>query len=51
MNIGMWFFSDRMVLRTSGARLLAPVESPELHQMVREPAAAAGIPAPKLLPN
>jgi heat shock protein HtpX len=48
MNIGVWFFSDRMVLRTSGARLLEPAESPELHQMVRELAAAAGIPAPKL---
>jgi heat shock protein HtpX len=48
MNIGMWFFSDRMVLRTSGARLLEPAESPDLHQMVGELAAAAGIPAPKL---
>jgi heat shock protein HtpX len=48
MNIGMWFFSDRMVLRTSGARLLAPAESPELHQMVGELASGAGIPTPKL---
>lgn len=48
MNVGMWFFSDRMVLRTSGARLLEPAESPDLHEMVRELAAGAGIPAPKL---
>jgi heat shock protein HtpX len=48
MNVGMWFFSDRMVLRTSGARLLEPAESPELHQMVRELASGAGIPTPKL---
>jgi len=48
LNIGMWFFSDRMVLRTSGARLLEPAESPDLHAMVRELAAAAGIPPPKL---
>ena len=48
MNVGMWFFSDRMVLRTSGARLLEPAESPDLHQMVRELATGAGIPAPKL---
>lgn len=48
MNIGMWFFSDRMVLRTSGARLLEPAESPDLHEMVRELASNAGIPAPKL---
>jgi heat shock protein HtpX len=48
MNIGMWFFSDRMVLRTSGARRLEPAESPDLHEMVRELAAGAGIPAPAL---
>jgi len=48
MNVGMWFFSDRMVLRTSGARVLEPAESPDLHQMVRELATGAGIPAPKL---
>lgn len=48
MNVGMWFFSDRMVLRTSGARLLEPAESPDLHEMVRELSAGAGIPTPKL---
>ena len=48
MNIGMWFFSDRMVLRTSGARLLAPAEAPDLHAMVGELASSAGIPAPRL---
>jgi heat shock protein HtpX len=48
MNIGMWFFSDRMVLRMSGARLLEPGEQPGLHQMVRELSHAASIPEPKL---
>jgi heat shock protein HtpX len=48
MNVGMWFFSDRMVLRTSGARLLEPAEAPDLHEMVGELARAAQIPAPKL---
>jgi heat shock protein HtpX len=48
MNVGMWFFSDRMVLRTSGARLLEPGEAPDLHQMVGELARAAAIPTPKL---
>ena len=48
MNVGMWFFSDRMVLRMSGARLLSPAEGPELHAMVGELSRAAGIPIPKL---
>lgn len=48
MNLGSWFFSDRLVLRSSGARPLGADEAPELHQMVDELARAAGIPAPKL---
>ena len=48
MNVGTWFFSDRLVLRSSGARLLAPDEAPELHQMVGELAHAARIPTPRL---
>jgi heat shock protein HtpX len=48
MNVGMWFFSDRLVLRTSGARPLEPAEAPELHDMVRELARGADIPVPKL---
>jgi heat shock protein HtpX len=48
MNVGSWFFSDRLILRSSGARLLTPEEAPELHQMVAELASTAGIPAPKL---
>jgi heat shock protein HtpX len=48
MNLGSWFFSDRLILRSSGARLLAREEAPELHQMVAELASAAGIPAPRL---
>jgi heat shock protein HtpX len=48
MNVGMWFFSDRLVLRTSGARRLEPGEAPDLQEMVRELAHAARIPVPKL---
>jgi heat shock protein HtpX len=48
MNVGTWFFSDRLILRSSGARLLGPDEAPELHQMVGELAEAARIPTPKL---
>ena len=48
MNVGMWFFSDRLVLKMSGARALEPGEYPALHQMVRELAYAAAIPMPRL---
>jgi heat shock protein HtpX len=48
MNLGAWLFSDRLVLRMSGARLLGPDEYPALHAMVGELAAKAGIPAPRL---
>jgi heat shock protein HtpX len=48
MNVGSWFFSDRLVLRSSGARPLAPDEAPELNEMVAQLARAAGIPTPKL---
>ena len=36
MNVVMWFFSDRMVLKMSGARPLPREEAPALHQMVTE---------------
>ena len=42
MNVGTYFFSDRLVLRMHGAREIDPAESPELHGMVRELAARAG---------
>ena len=48
MNVGAYFFSDRLVLRMHGARELAPEEAPQLHAMVRELALRAGIPAPRL---
>jgi heat shock protein HtpX len=48
MNVGMWFFSDRLVLRTSGARPVEPGEAPDLEAMVAELARAARIPVPKL---
>lgn len=48
MNLGAWLFSDAIVLRMSGARLIAPGEFPALHAMVEELAARAGIPVPRL---
>lgn len=48
MNLGAWFWSDRVVLRMHGAQPLDAAEAPELHGMVRELAARAGIPTPRL---
>jgi heat shock protein HtpX len=48
MNVGAYFFSDRLVLRMHGAREVAPEDAPELHGMVRELALRAEIPTPRL---
>jgi heat shock protein HtpX len=48
LNVGSYFFSDRLVLRMSGAQEVAPGELPELHGMVRELAQRAEIPMPRL---
>jgi heat shock protein HtpX len=48
MNLGAYFYSDRIVLRMNGAREVAPHEAPALHQAVEELAARAGIPKPRV---
>lgn len=48
MNLFAYFFSDRLVLRMSGAREVSPSEAPGLHRTVEELAAAAGIPKPRV---
>ena len=48
MNVGAYFFSDRLVLRMHGAREIAPHEAPALHEMVNELAGRAGIPTPRV---
>lgn len=48
LNLGSYFFSDSIVLRMSGARVLDEHEAPALHGMVRELAQAAGLPMPKV---
>ena len=48
MNLGAYFFSDRIVLRMHHAREVGPQEAPELHAMVGELSAKAGIPRPRL---
>jgi heat shock protein HtpX len=48
MNLGAYFFSDRLVLATHRAREVGPADAPELHAMVAELSARAGIPKPRL---
>jgi heat shock protein HtpX len=48
MNMGAWWFSDTLALRMSGAYEVGPDKAPELHRIVEELAARAGIPKPRV---
>ena len=48
INLGSYWFSDKIALRMSRARPLSEEEAPRLHQLVRELAHSAGIPMPRL---
>jgi heat shock protein HtpX len=48
MNLGAYFFSDRIVLAMSRAREVSPQQAPELHGLVADLAARAGIPRPRV---
>lgn len=48
MNMGAWWFSDRIALRMSGAREVRMDEAPALHRMVETLAARAGLPKPRV---
>ena len=48
MNIGAYWFADKIVLRMHNAQEVDPAQSPELHAMVRDLAARADLPMPKL---
>lgn len=48
MNIGSYWYSDRIVLSMYHARELSPDEGPVLHEMVSQLAARAGIPKPRV---
>src|SRR4051812_45093449 len=47
-NFLMYFFSDRLVLRMYGARLVTAEDAPELYAMVDRLRQRAGLPMPKL---
>jgi heat shock protein HtpX len=48
MNLGAWWYSDRLVLRMYHARPVGPGEAPELDAIVRDLARRAEIPMPRL---
>jgi heat shock protein HtpX len=46
MNFGMYWFSDRMVLRMYKAKVIGPQDAPELYEMVDRLRQRAGLPMP-----
>ncbi|MGZ5312396.1 MAG: zinc metalloprotease HtpX [Solirubrobacterales bacterium] len=48
MNFGAYWFSDKIVLKMSGAKPISEQEAPRLYQMVRDLTTRAGLPMPTL---
>jgi heat shock protein HtpX len=48
MNVGAYFFSDKLVLTMHGAQEVSPQQAPGLHRMVEELSQRAGIPKPRV---
>jgi heat shock protein HtpX len=48
MNIGSYWFSDKLALKASGAHVVTPDQEPRLHGIVDEVCAMSGMPKPKV---
>jgi heat shock protein HtpX len=48
INMGAYFFSDKMALKMSGAKPISESEAPRLYQIVRDLCTRAGLPMPRL---
>jgi heat shock protein HtpX len=48
INLGSYFFSDKLALASSRAKPIDEAEAPRLYQMVRELTTRAGLPMPRL---
>ena len=48
MNFGSYWFSDRLVILSTGAREVSAEKAPQLHEIVGTLAERAGIPKPKI---
>ncbi len=48
LNFGSYWFSDKLVLMTTGAHEVSREQAPQLHQIVEDLARRAGLPKPKV---
>lgn len=48
MNVGSYWYSDKLVLRMTGARQVSKEEAPELYNIVENLSITAGLPMPKV---
>lgn len=48
MSVTSYWYSDKIVIMTTGARLLPDVEAPELHNIIENLAITAGLPKPRV---
>jgi heat shock protein HtpX len=48
MNMGSYFFSDKLALKMSGAKPISESEAPRLYQIVRDLCTRADLPMPRL---
>jgi heat shock protein HtpX len=48
INMGSWFFSDKIALAAAKAKPVSEEEDPRLYQMVRDLTTRAGLPMPRL---
>jgi heat shock protein HtpX len=48
MNIGSYWFSDKLALKMTGAREVTADQEPQLHRIVEEVSAMAGLPKPRV---
>jgi heat shock protein HtpX len=48
MNVGSYWFSDKLALQMTGSREVTPEQEPHLHEIVDRVVAMAGMPKPKV---
>ena len=48
LNMGAYFFSDKLAILSSGAKPISESEAPRLYQIVRELCTRAGLPMPRV---